>query len=903
MSRAAALLAALLLALAGPGLAQEQQPAIAVVLDRSASLRLSDPERRGPRLLATALALVGDGQPCLLVGEAGAAPTPLPADAAALAAALAAIADAAPGDGGADLAPLLARAREAAGPSGVVLLLTDDDLDVFAADGAPPDAVLERARKGSPRPARDEVNRAAVELLVEAGTGLPRVVALRAPLPPLARTAPFLAAIGAQTVELEGTDAEVVAGLAEAITGAPRVLRKAPASAPAAGRAVLLLDAAGDVPGGAPLGGDRRAWLVDLSARQPLAGEGEAGKTWLVAPRLDPPGEAVAWSLRGGVVRVLARPGASTLVVSDGRGGPPVPLVGDGPWRMADLRGDPSEVEVAASLDDGAGGAVLGERRRVPVGQGEVVLQASGLVRAGEPLELRGRLPRGLPAAPVAIAVREAQGGQTLLSLAPTGPAGADGRVPVAVTFVPQTQGELTVEPRGDLFVRLDAPVSLTAAIRRRLTLQGFSVGGDEVPPGGVVELDEQGGATISLRLALDPPATAPVPLAVSLEGAPPGAQLVATATPEVAGVASGGLTIVDAATPTLRLTWPAGGGSARCAVRVRGRAGVSLLAGRSISVGAPASWVRRLAALGLLAGAAAWAILLLRKRQQTAVLIARTHGHRQLRAVGPNGRITFERYRFQEHASGDDLRVHIQPEDSQASIEICLRDDGTILAVGKDGARIVHEDRPTVLSDEAVLRHGTAFAVVHNKRARRYVYLEHEPSAEDLAGRFGDSMSAAGVSGAGSAMGESGLYVLLEDDQNLAASQDVSATGRIFPTSRRMVGMPESGRAPRPVSFESAPDADEASAHPVPTPSTAGPVEIIEDSKEEAVDPQLLEESDDALFDSSGETQVSDEGIVVMDSTEAEILDSQEIDRLEDPDEETSIGKREEKKKKKEEE
>lgn len=890
MSRGPALLAALVVALALPGRAQERG-AIAVVLDRSASLRLSDPARRGPRLLATALALVGDGQPCLLVGDAD-APTGLPADAAALAAALAAIADAAPADGGADLGPLLARAREAAGPSGLVLLLTDDDLDVFAKDGAPPEAALERARKGSPRPARDEVNRAAVELLVEGATGLPRLVALRAPLPPLARTAPFLAPLGAQVVELEGTDADVVGRLAEAITGAPRVLRRAPASAPAAGRAVLLLEAPGDVPGGAALGGDRRTWLVDLSAGQAL----DPGKSWLVAPRLDPPGEAVAWSLRGGVVRVLVRPGPSSapgaagaqLVVSDGRGGPPVPLVGEGPWRMADLRGDPSEVEVAASLDDGAGGAVLGERRRVPVGQGEVVLEASGLARAGEPLELKGHLPRGLPAAAVPVAVRDAQGGQTTLALAPKGPAGADGRVPVGVTFVPQTAGELTVEARGDLAVRLAAPVSLTAAIRRRLTLQGFSVGGAEVPPGGVVELDEQGGATITLRLALDPPATAPVPLAVSLEGAHEGATL------EVAGVGSG-VTIVDAATPTLRLTWPAGAGSARCAVRVRGRAGVSLLAGRSISVGAPASWVRRLAALGLLAGAAAWAILLLRKRKQTAVLIARTHGHRQLRAVGPNGRITFERYRFQEHASGDDLRVHIQPEDSQASIEICLRDDGTILAVGKDGARIVHEDRPTVLSDEAVLRHGTAFAVVHNKRARRYVYLEHEPSAEELTGRFGDSMSAAGVSGAGSAMGESGLYVLLEDDQNLAASQDVSATGRIFPSSRRMVGMPESGRAPRPVSFESAPDADEASAHPVPTPSTAGPVELIEDSKEEAVDPQLLEESDDSLFDSSGETAVSDEGIVVMDSTEAEILDSQEIDRLDDlpPDEETRRPKK----------
>ena len=306
MSRSSAWLVALAALLALPVGAQEPQGAIAVVLDRSASLRLSDPARRGPRLLATALALVGDGQPCLLVGDADAAPVALPGEAAALAAALAAIADAAPGNGGADLAPLLARAREAAGPSGVVLLLTDDDLDVFAADGAPPEAVLERARKGSPRPARDEVNRAAAELLVEGGTGLPRVVALRAPLPPLARTAPFLASLGAQVVELDGTDADVVGRLAEAITGAPRVLRRAPASAPTAGRAVLLLDAAGDVPGGAALGGDKRAWLVDLSAGQAL----EAGKTWLVAPRLDPPGEVVAWSLRGGVVRVLARPGA-----------------------------------------------------------------------------------------------------------------------------------------------------------------------------------------------------------------------------------------------------------------------------------------------------------------------------------------------------------------------------------------------------------------------------------------------------------------------------------------------------------------------------------------------------------------------------------------------------------------
>jgi hypothetical protein len=868
LSRAVGLLSVLLAAaaLALPAARAAEPAAVAVVLDRSASLRFADPDGQGPRLLALALALglrPGQQVTVLTTGEGsergGAGPFALDAggdDPVALVRRLDALLAAPPAArGGADLADVLARARAAAGPRGVVIVYTDDDLDVVGRDGRPPAAALERARAAVAHPARDDVNRAAADLLVDglrAGEGEgPALVGLRAALP--ARTVPVLERLGAAVIELRAAPGEVVARLVAALAGDPLALRGEPLdrglTLPWAARAGVLLAAPGEVPGGRRVDGAGRLWVLDAPAGAALPAL--PGAIVVLAPRVDPPPDGLsAWALADGVVRVSAReaaapPGCGLAARLVGAGRADAVALTAAPGAAGVWHGDlapptgatPAEVEVLRVVTR-EGSRAVAARRRVPVQAALVVLATRGTPRAGDALELAGPLPAGLvPRRAMALRVREASGGEQAVPLEVRGDA-------LVARVVPREAGPLTVEAEGELPIRLAAPITVGPAARRELVVEGlrWARRGAAADLAAGDAVDARAPVRLELVVRLDPPAPEPVALAAALEGAPEGAALEAGA----------GVTITDRATLPLELRWPkaAPGG----VVTLRARAG-DASAGRVLVVDTGPSWTRRLVALGIIGGSLVWFVVLLRRRRRLIEQAVVTHGERQLRALGANGRLTFERYKLFDH-SNDDLSVRIHPEDSQASLQLEVQPDGTVKARALDGARIVHADRPTLLAEEARLRHGDAFALVQDQRARRYVYLDREPSAEDLAQRYLDVVSI----GEGEVR-DSGVYVVLDDDQNLASTETVPATGALF--SSRDDRVPVLDPGPDAPGSESDHDSDVA------------PDELIEDSSEEAT---VAIDDDDAA-----RPLVSDEGVVIMDSTEERIIDSAEQERLPD--------------------
>lgn len=844
LALAVALALALVGALAAPVRAAAPE-VVVVVLDRSASLRHADPTARGPRALAMALALAArEGQRVALLTTDGVEVGPVVvdgADPAALLGRLDAALSAGPRNaGGADLGVVIARAHALAGPRGLVVLYTDDDLDVVGADGRAPAAALERARAQAPRPARDDVNRAAADLLAQA---LPErrapLVGLRAELP--VRTVPVLERLGAAVIELRpgASDAEVVARLAAAVAGEPVLLRaEAPLTLPWPARVGVLAATPVDVPGGVRLDGGGRLWLLDAG---PGALPVVPGASAVLAPRVELPAALHAWGLAGGVVRVTAEepappPGGALAARLAGAAdaGAPFVAAGDGLWHVDLWAPDgAAEVEVLRVVAH-AGGRATTARRRVAVTPADVVLVPRGPAQASSPLELRGALPPGfVPRRATALRVHEAGGASRVVPLE------VRGREVVA-RVVPQRAGALDVTAEGELPLRLAAPIDVGPEVDRSLVLEAITAAWDGRPaaplaPGQVIDVT-RGDVRLELTLRLEPPSGAPLPLAAVLEGAARGSQLVV---PE-------GATILDRATLPLELRWPRALGDAAVTLRVRAGDEGELAAGRALALDAGPSWTRRGVAAAIIVGALVWFVVLVRRRRRLIAAAEATMGERQLRAVGDNGRLTFERYRLLDH-SQEDLSSVILPEDSNASIELTVRDDGSVHARALDGAQIVHEDRPTVLGDEAVLRHGTAFAVVHEHKARRYVYLDREPSAEELTERFVDAVSI----GEGEVR-DSGVFVLLDDDQNLASTDAVPATTRL------LGGLPAGGPE------DSAPLDDDS-----PDPDV-----LIEDSAELPPARHV-----------SGRLY-SDEGIVIMDSTEASIMDSDEVDTL--PDEET---------------
>lgn len=885
--RMRALLTALtLLGVAGPPARAQEGRTVAVVVDRSGSLRHADPEARGPRLLAAALALALDPQDRLLLvaDPAGQDPPEAPPDLGALAARLAdLVSGAAPGRGGADVGALVASAAARVGQGGLVLVYTDDDLDVVGAGGDVPEEVVERARRAERRPARDALNRAALELVVERVRALPgrRLLGLRAPLPPGARTVPLLEAVGARVLELAGPEDALLADLVEAVRGEPALSQAEAIPAdgalelPGPARVVLHGEAPLSLPGAHPLDAEGRTVILD-APRGPLR-PGVPARSW-VAPRAPLPSQVRAFALRG-AARVVV-PGedphreAGQLVLRWGA-------------RQVPLEGSPLQAQLPPAAGpltllrvvQGTGGrqAVAASRELFPQ-LAEVELGTSGPATTGLPQELSGSPPAELAwKEPIALRLRGPGGRVERVVLVDAGEGRFSGR------FTPPAEGTWEAQAEGLLPVRLSAPLEVAPGARYRLRIEELA-GPDGQP---LFELwPEAPRVALRIRMAVEPPLPAAVPLQVTLNDAPPGAEVAL----------EGGLSLQDRAEGSLVLTWPEDAtGDARVLLRVRGPEGSALAATHGFLVHPRRSLTRLLAASGLLSLAVVLTVVQVvrRRRARAAALAAaavdaeeelddeeleapapRRHalppeaasrlGTRQLRGLGTNGKISVERYGFLEH-SREDSSVVISPEDSSVSVELHVRDDGTVKAKAVEGAKLIHEDRPELLVNETTLRHGNAFAVVEGPRARRYVYLDREPDADELQTRFVE-----GTVSNEAEMRDSGMFVVLDDHHEVA------------PESARLVGVGPGllGRSGEDDDQDEGEDSDLSEDEEEDEDEDSDLGEEIEDSADQAV----------LIDDEPGERPpVSDEGVVYMDSDESEILDSDEQERV--PTDQGAVG------------
>ncbi len=807
---------ALLLSATLAGVARADERRVVVVVDRSASLRHADPEGRGPPLIAQALALAareGEALGLLATGQrvpaGGLALGRVTREPASLAAALEALlALGPPAPGGADVGAALLAALDAVGPAGRVLLYADDDLDAFAGD-RPPREALARARRAAPRPTRDEVNRAARALLLEAlGPRRAQVVALRAPLPARARVTPYLEACAGQVIELEGQDGAVTAALAAALRGAPCA---AELGAPGArlelagpARVLLVGSAPFTVADGAALDRERRLWLLDAPAGAlPLPPGAERA---LVSPRPASPPLA-AYRLTGGAVRVVALGPLAPGVTLEARGGGGrAALAGAPPAARVPGAEPDGTVAVIARVTLGAGPPLVGAELRVPVAPGEALVRASGPAVAGQPLGLSATAPAGLVGDELALVLREGSGAPLSVTLrrAAKDDATWSGEV------VPQAPGPLTLEATGEVALRLTAPIEVAPAERTRLSIEALSDGAGR-PLEGTLRL-RGGRAELRVRVGIDPhPEGAPPPLELVLLGAPAGARLERAAP------------VGDALSATL--VWPDEAGGAEVTLRVEAPGAVPAARRLSVEV---FGWGRLLLGAGLLAVGGGWGALLLRRHRARARARALL-GERQLRTIGANGRISPERYLLRDHVQPDGSVV-IEPEDTPGgALVLAVREDGTLACDGADGAQLIHPDRPTLLAANARLAPGEPFAMVHGQRALRCVYLEGEPTGDELARRFVDAASYEAE------LRDSGVFVLLDDDENVPGA------------SARLEASHELLLPPREA-------AEVAAELPLaPADSTSGEV-------------------------------LSDEGIVIVDSVEGELIDSAALEDEEPP-------------------
>lgn len=840
------LAAALLLLLAASAAADPRT--VTIVVDRSGSLRHADPEGKGPRLLAAALAFALDPEDRLLVlSEAGQDPEPEPlGDAVALAARLQALVSAgAPTDGGQHLGPLLVRAADRAGEGGLVVILTDDDLDVVGARGDVPEEVRERAGKIDPRPARDALNRAARDLLAERLRALSgrKLIGLRAPLPPGARSVSYLDQVGARSFDLDGDEEAVLGGLIESLRGESAI---AIAREPSQGerlalagpsRVVLRADRKLEIEGGRALSPDGSLVLLDLPGGSL---DLPAGVQAWISPRGPLPERTPAFAMRG----------AARVVIQGGD-----PYAGTGQlvirWgnREAPLTGEPLAAALPPSwgpllllrVVTGEGGrrAVAARRELVPAPVA-LELEARGTAMAGVPLELSGTTPPELAwTEPVPVRMRGPGGRVERLRLE----RGPDGRF--VGRFVPPGQGSWEAEGEGSLPVRMAAPLVVAPGVLRKLSIEAL-LGPDGA---SIHTLSVQDEAQVGLRVSVDPPYPNPVPLRVFLDGAPAGASIAPTAS----------LTLVDRTEGQLLLTWPPEGGEAQVTLRVLGPEGTAGGASRGLLVQGPSSLTRRYAAAGALGLAVLWGLFIVVRRRLTKPApeeeeaevedadeplpreltvseeVASKLGSRQLRGVGGNGKISVERYAFLEHSRSDESVV-ISPEDSGVGVQLEVREDGTVKARATEGAKLLHEDRPEVLSDEATLRHGTAFAVVEGEKARRFVYLEQDPTAEELQTRFVD-----GTVSNEAELFDDGMFVVLDDHH------------QVMPESARhlQVGPGILGRDVGEVST-----ALDANGFPIEDSTEA---EIPRD--EQPTDEAPVEIEDDVVYLDSDESELLDSG------------------------------------------
>jgi hypothetical protein len=715
-----------------------------VVLDRTGCVLHGDPNGEGRMAIAIALALTGRPgghvtvtAPYLTVPVEGEG-----TNLAGLVSVLRTI-QGLPQLGGADMLPVFRAASES---PGVVLAYTADEVDVVAANGKVPPEILEKVREKEPHPDRLLVNETARGLLVDAvGDKLKgRLVALKTALPAEARHFSFLDALGARTVEL--TDPiEAARTLVKEIGGPdlPAPLRfvltdgKATVPCRPGSRVAVLGD--GEI---APLSSRavgidpwKRSWIVDADA--PFTIEGEAGMkvAALVAPRVEPEYRASAFRLASGAIQVLVDFKDRSIGLAARVQDRDLEKDQDGVWRgrftSAEAAADATELK----LEIGAGGA-LSEVAPVAIQRAVLMLAAAEepLAGARTPLSIKTELPSDLLA-------------QTIyLDLA-----SGDAKVTVELTLkeheytgdavLAEGTWSIASARAGDLPVELAAPLVSKKPAHLVATL---------VKKGPL----EDGKLSLVCSVAVEPPLAQPAPLGV-------------TASHGVARVVGGPLKDHGDFEVALEGGEP---GPLELSFALPLARGAEARGTLALTIERTGAWKKPLA-LGLLGIGGLWLVIFYGRRSA----IARRFGSRQLRGLGSNGKMSYERYFLRDHRDGP--RSAVCPPGATA-VHVEIGKDGRVRARALEGSELMGIDGGQ--ADEVILVHETCFAVARGLYRRRWVYLDHEPTGDELLKKY--------VPGAPSYEGgtkDSDVIVLLDEQENM------------IPPSQRLTPV-ESAKLPR---------------------------------------------------------------------------------------------------------
>jgi hypothetical protein len=729
-----------LLALAG--VARAEDKTLAVVVDRSGTVDAGDPLGEGRIAAAFAVALSSRPGERVVVFAPGVDPAVLgeATSLEGLTAALRTITGPSV-TGGVNLIPLLDGAMKRGER---VLLYTADELDVIDAKGHVPEDVLAKAKAQDPRPDRKAINEAARALILEAAGELRegKLLALRTPLPDAARSVSFLEALKARVVPFE-KPLVAARALAKELSGAeigPAVEQtideKGHATIAAARGSRLALLATGAIRIASrafAIEPSRRAWIADADA--PLEVEGDAGTTVaaLLAPRSEIEYRANAWRIASGAIYVTVSPKDRTLALAARANGADLEHSGDGT-----LHGRIPAADTVA-LAVGPEGA-LPDPSPVAVVRPLLALAPSEVPLAG------ARTAFAAPAPPVPA---ELVPGRVLVVLARGKPGGA-GSTPgsndtrtielarsgngfVGSGVLGEGTWTLASAEGGDLPVELAAPI----VVKPAPVLSAKLVEASKI---------KEGAAAAVVELAIEPALGAPAAPSVAasrgaakLEGklADHGRFRI-----ELSGVEPG--------RAELTFTVPLERGA-----EAKARLEVELLA-------AP-SWKTPLA-LGLLALGLVWgAIAVARKRG-----LEKRFGEKQLRGLGSNGKISYERYRLIDHRDGRSAAV--APPGATA-VRIELEKGGRVRARALEGSTLTGVDGKS--GDELLLVHETCFLVARGLYKRRWVFLDREPSAEELLKKY--------VEGAPSYDGQqsrdSDVFVILDERENM-----IPASQRLAP-------------------------------------------------------------------------------------------------------------------------
>jgi hypothetical protein len=797
----------LLFALALGGAASAQSPGprtLAVVVDRSAALRFADPRGDGRAALAFAIALAArpTDRICVLAPGLDRPVTGSVGTLDGLASALRTIARQPLVAGGVDLLPSLQGARERAGPDGQILLYTADEVDVVDAQGHVPGPALDKARAKDPAPDRKGVNEAACALFLDGiGPGA-HVLSLRVPLPVAARCVPFLEKLGSPVVELDpGHVLETVRKLAASLGAEvpePTTVTleggKATLAAGPASRVALLAEKELKVlsPGAIALDAERRFWLVD--AEGPIALEGEAGSVVaaLVAPRATIPLEASAFRLasKNVHVRVVPRDAKAPLLVRVSAGGAAADLARDQDGSLSGTFPAPTDVtavHVAAGLDE----ASLGGGVDVPIVRAllTVGLEAGASPVVGEPVVLaaRGGLPPGIAPSTLDVKLRSDKGDRLDVTLARTATGWRGDATPTKAGSY--TLGEPSA---ADLALALEAPIVVAPAAT--LTAQG---------PAEPVLL-KNGAASVALDLTLEPEGQATV--SVALAGAKGEARVEGPDALSGHGRTSVAIT-ADLEGPT----------KVELVVSAKLARGAPAVARVRLELRPQAGW-KRFAAAGFVGLGLVWALVVFLRRRG----IAARFGMKQLRGIGSNGKISYERYLLRDHLDG--RRAAVLPPGATA-VRIELAGDSRATARAIEGSHLLGIEARGEAKEEVPLVHETPFVVVRGLYHRRYIYLEREPTADELQKRFiDDAQSYEGQTR------DSDMIVLLGDSDNM------------IPPSQRLVPV-ESARLPQ-VDEVADSDSDE---HVIVTDSAE---DRVLDGEHEILDPGSSDDVDEGSDD-----------------------------------------------------